>query len=61
MTRIPIGDVLEWIGAALLISAAAIWSGLVLSLAVAGVWLVYVAQCFASDNITIGTSKENQK
>ena len=47
MTKIPIGEVLEWLAAALVVTAAALWSGLVLALAVAAVWLTYFAQCLA--------------
>ncbi len=58
--KIPIGDILEWLGAAALVGASAIWSGLVLALALSGVALLYFAQVFATDTLTIGTTKENQ-
>ncbi len=57
--KIPVGDILEWLGAAALVCASAIWSGLVVALAVAGLALLYFAQVFATDTLTIGTSKEN--
>jgi hypothetical protein len=40
-----LGDFLEWLAAAALVTAAFLWSGLILALAVAGVWLAYFAQC----------------
>ena len=57
--KIPVGDILEWLGAAALVCASAIWSGLVVALAVSGVALLYFAQVFATDTLTIGTTKEN--
>ncbi len=59
--KIPIGDCLEWIGAGLLVSSAALYAGLVLALAVAGASVVYFANCYADDRLTVGstTRKEN--
>jgi hypothetical protein len=44
----PLGEVLEWIAAACLVTAAALWSGLILALAVAGACLFYLAQVIAA-------------
>jgi hypothetical protein len=43
---VTIGDVLEWLAAACLVAAAYLWSGWVLTLAVAGVSLAYFAQVY---------------
>jgi hypothetical protein len=58
MTRIPVGDIAELLGAGALIASAALWSGLVLALAVAGAALVYVGNCFADTTITVGSDAE---
>ena len=48
-----LGDFFEWLGAAAIIAAAYIWSGVVLSLAVVGVWLLYQAECHDGARITL--------
>lgn len=47
-----VGDLIEWLGGAALVAAAFIWSGLVLALAVGGVFLLYEAQCYSSQRIS---------
>jgi hypothetical protein len=42
-----IGDLLEWVAAAALVTAAYLWSGTVLALAVGGACLAYFAQVYA--------------
>lgn len=42
-----IGDVLEWLAAALITTSAYLWSGTVLALAVAGLFAGYFAQCYS--------------
>ena len=49
----PVGDILEWLAAALLVTAAYLWSGLVLALGVAGFCLAYEAQCLASTRLAL--------
>jgi hypothetical protein len=45
---VTVGDVLEWIAAVAFVAAAFIFAGLALALVVAGVALVYEAQCYSS-------------
>ena len=42
-----IGDLLEWLAAAAFVVAAYLWSGTVLALGVAGLFLAYEAQCYS--------------
>ena len=44
----PLGEILEWLAAACLVTAAALWSGLVLALTVAAASLFYFAQVIAA-------------
>lgn len=44
--QITVGDVFEVLAAVLLVTAAAVWSGLVLALALSGAILVYFAHIY---------------
>ena len=61
MTRIPVGEVIEWLAGCLFVRAAALWGGLVLALAVAGAFLAYQAQCFSGDTISVGTDNKEKR
>jgi hypothetical protein len=52
--NINIGDLLEWLAAACLVAATSLFVGLALALVVAGVCLVWFAQCHARDEVTLG-------
>jgi hypothetical protein len=46
-----VGDLLEWIAAAALVCAAALWSGPVLALAVGALCLGYLAQVYSDKTL----------
>lgn len=48
-----LGDILEWVAAGCLVAAAALWSGLILALAVGGVCLAYFAQCYSDHALVL--------
>ncbi len=46
-----LGDVLEWLAGAAAVTAAALWSGPILALGVAGACLAYFAQCYSQTSL----------